>query len=165
MTDIKVSQRARKRAFNKALKKPSSAFTVVSRKKSQGTSQKKVSVTHQMIYPITLEKRHFIDLRICMADFAGMLILKNERRQVKILRIHVEWHWEGEVLKHFQNDRHWMHSFLLNQVSSNHTSVCCESPQTRHTIHLPMLEQSAHGLDHSRRTPHPWQPFGKSAKT
>ena len=119
MPDIKVSKRARKRAFNKALKKSSSASTAVPRKESQGTSQKKVSVTHQMIYPITLDERHFVDFRFCMADIADMFILKNERRNVKVLRIHVEWHWEGEVLKHFQDDSHWMHGFLLNQANFN----------------------------------------------
>ena len=121
MPDIKVSKRARKRAFNKTLKKSSSASTAVPRKKSQGTPQKKVSVTHQMIYPITLDERHFVDFRFCMADFADHFILKNERRNVKVLRIHVEWHWEGEVLKHFQDDSHWMHGFLLNQASFNPT--------------------------------------------
>lgn len=121
MPDIKVSKRARKGAFNKALKKSSSASTAVPRKKAQVTPQRKVSVTHQIIYPITLEERHFVDRRICMADFAGLFIVKNERRNAKILRIHVEWHWEGEVLKHFQDDSHWMHGFLLNQVSLNPT--------------------------------------------
>lgn len=51
-----------------------------------------------------------------MPDFVGMFILKNERRHVKVLRIHMEWHWEGEILKHFKDDSHWMHSFFLNQV-------------------------------------------------
>ena len=56
-----------------------------------------------------------------MADFANAIILKNEERKVKILRIHVEWHWESEVLKYNEDDSEWMHAFFLDQVSFNYT--------------------------------------------
>lgn len=115
----KAGKRARSSAGNKAVGGSSNASTMVPRRKSQGNSGEKVSVTHQKVCDITLTRRHFVDLRMCMADFAEAIILKNENRHVKTLRIHVEWHWEGEVLKHFEDDSEWMHAFLLNQVSCN----------------------------------------------
>ena len=116
MPDKKPSKWTRRRIGNKTPIGPSKVTTTVSRKKRQRDSGKKVSVTHQNIYAVTLRRRHFVKLGMCMADFASLIILKNERRHVKILRIHVEWHWESEVLKYFGDDTEWMHSYFLNQV-------------------------------------------------
>lgn len=121
MAKKKLNKWTRRRVENNTLRDPSKVSISGSRKKSQRDSGKKSSVTHQKIFAGTRTKRHFVDLHLCMEDFASNIIFKNEKRHVKILRIHVEWHWESEVLKYFEDDSDWMHEFLLDQASFNYT--------------------------------------------